>query len=431
MAKKCKCNIISFGPINLYILLIPLATILSTAIEAIIGQSDKLSCDNTNKQKHPIVLTINYALGLCLSFIFFIIYKTYNKKNKATKLFLLERMMNKSTHNNKITNKEKFLWILLGSCLDFAANVIYNSNPIDSTEFLVFWPTNILLMALFAYLLLKTKLYRHHYLSIFVIIGIGLAYNFISGKFNIDKLKMNKIGHICYFSTESTFNVLYVLYKYFMLIKFINLYAMIFFQGLIELILGIIALTITTTIKKLQTFDSFSTYKEGLDIKEIFIFIGLIFVHFLSYLTIYIIIDIFTPFHIFLVDILSQLILFYINDRTKIIACSICLFLCVFMSLIFIEIIQLNFCGLSTMTKKNIEIRAALDAIINDDNDDEEDIKEDNKEGNKEGNKESKDKAKADKRISLKEYSIELKSFSINRSSSVLASDIYSVDSNV
>ena len=52
-------------------------------------------------------------------------------------------MMNKSSHNNKITNKEKFLWILLGSCLDFAANVIYNSNPIDSTEFLVFWPTII------------------------------------------------------------------------------------------------------------------------------------------------------------------------------------------------------------------------------------------------------------------------------------------------
>ena len=424
MAKKCKCNIISFGPINLYILLIPLATIFSTAIEAIISQSDKLSCDSSNKQKHPIVLTINYALGLCLSFIFFIIYKTYNKKNKATKLFLLERMMNKSTHNNKITNKEKFLWILLGSCLDFAANVIYNSNPIDSTEFLVFWPTNILLMALFAYLLLKTKLYRHHYLSIFVIIGIGLAYNFISGKFNIDKLKMNKIGHICYFSTESTFNVLYVLYKYFMLIKFINLYAMLFFQGLIELILGIIALTITTTIKKLQTFDSFSTYKEGLDIKEIFIFIGLIFVHFLSYLTIYIIIDIFTPFHIFLVDILSQLILFFIDEDlgskiTIAIACSIFLFLCVFMSLIFIEIIQLNFCGLSTMTKKNIEIRAALDTIINDDNDDE----EDNKEGN--------DKVKEDKRISLKEYSIELKNLSINRASSVLPSDIYSVESGV
>ena len=38
------------------------------------------------------------------------------------------------------------------------------------------------------------------------------------------------------------------------------------------------------------------------------------------------------------------------------------------MSLIFIEIIQLNFCGLSTMTKKNIEERASLDSIISNDN---------------------------------------------------------------
>ena len=426
MSKKCECNIISFGPINLYILLIPVGTILTTSIEGIISQSDKLSCDSTNKQKHPIVLTINYALGLSLSFIFFIIYKTCNKRSKASKLFLLERMMNKSTQNNKITNKEKYLWILLGSCLDFAANLIYNSNPIDSKDFLVFWPTNILLMALFAYLLLKTKLYRHHYLSIFVIVIIGLTLNFINGKFDIINLKKNQIGHICYFFTESSFNILYVLYKYFMLIKFINLYTMLFFQGFIELILGIISLTITTTTKGLETFDSFYTYKEGLDTKEIFIFIGLAFVHFLSYLTIYIIINIFTPFHIFLVDILSQLILFYIIESEKLglkigitIACSIFLVLCVFMSLIFIEIIQLNFCGLSAMTKKNIEIRAALDSIINGKNYHEED------------NKEVNDKVKADKRVSLIDYSLELKSLTINPSSSVLPSDLYSVESEI
>ena len=41
------------------------------------------------------------------------------------------------------------------------------------------------------------------------------------------------------------------------------------------------------------------------------------------------------------------------------------------MVLVFIEIIQLNFCGLSTMTKKNIEERAKLDSMFNEDNDDE------------------------------------------------------------
>ena len=41
------------------------------------------------------------------------------------------------------------------------------------------------------------------------------------------------------------------------------------------------------------------------------------------------------------------------------------------MVLVFIEIIQLNFCGLSTMTKKNIEERAKLDSILSNENNDE------------------------------------------------------------
>ena len=37
--------------------------------------------------------------------------------------------------------------------------------------------------------------------------------------------------------------------------------------------------------------------------------------------------------------------------------------------LIYLEIIELNFCGLSYMTKKNIELRAHLDSIANEEND--------------------------------------------------------------
>ena len=66
-----------------------------------------------------------------------------------------------------------------------------------------------------------------------------------------------------------------------------------------------------------------------------------------------------------------------------------------FMDLIFTEIIQLNFCGLSTMTKKNIEERARLDAILNNNN-----IEEDY---NKEINKENNDKKKRQKKYLLKD----------------------------
>ena len=80
----------------------------------------------------------------------------------------------------------------------------------------------------------------------------------------------------------------------------------------------------------------------------------------------------------------------------------------IFMILVFIEIIQLNFWGLSTMTKKNIEERAKLDAVLNDDEGDNlEDGKEDNNEvdnGNKDINND-----KVEKRITFNDYCIELK----------------------
>ena len=124
MAKKCKCKIISFGHINLYFLLIPLGALFRAAKELITSHSTKFGETDKEKQ-HPIIITINYASGLCLSFIFFIIYKICNKRKKISKIFLFEKITYKSTSNKKITNKEKFLWILLGSVIDFIANVIY------------------------------------------------------------------------------------------------------------------------------------------------------------------------------------------------------------------------------------------------------------------------------------------------------------------
>ena len=59
------------------------------------------------------------------------------------------------------------------------------------------------------------------------------------------------------------------------------------------------------------------------------------------------------------------------------------------MILVYIEVILLNFCGLSDMTKKNIELRAQLDKLMSE-NDEEDDEDED------------------DKRVTLKGYEISL-----------------------
>ena len=282
-------------------------------------------------------------------------------------------MTNKSSANNKITKTEKFLWILLGAVLDFITYLIYSYNTINVQDYLTYWPSNILLIALFSYLLLKMKLYKHHYLIIFIITIIGIACNFISGNFTLVQLKKNYKGYLTYFFAESTMNILYVLYKFFMIKKFIKSYEILFFQGLIDVVIGIITLIITTKIY--ETFDSFNEYINDLDGAEIGIFIGLMFTNFITYLIYYIIIDIFTPFHIFLLNILSQILIFSctggLESETYIIVLFwILLAICIFMVLVFIEIIQLNFCGLSTMTKMNIEERASKDVGLCKNNDD-------------------------------------------------------------
>ena len=86
------------------------------------------------------------------------------------------------------------------------------------------------------------KLYKHHYLSIITINIFGLAYNLINGNLFPKKIKKNYKANIINFFAESTFNILYVLYKFFMIKKFIKSYEILFFQGLIESIIGIIML---------------------------------------------------------------------------------------------------------------------------------------------------------------------------------------------
>ena len=320
------------------------------------------------EKQHPVIITINYALGLCLSFILFIIYKIYNKENKKTNNLLLDKMIH--SLNKEITKKEKFLWILYGSIFDFFANLLYAYEWIKDKDYLCVWPTNLFIISLFSYLFLKMKLYRHHYLSIIIITIFSIVYNGLAHNFESEKFKKNYKGHIIYFSSESIFNMLYVLYKFFMIKKFIKSYEILSFQGLIEFILGIIILAITTICY--PKLDDFNTYREKINESglEKAMFCLLIFINFLTFLTIFIILDIFTPFHILLLNILSDIISGFIEETyispSKLVTLTyfILIIISLFMVLVFIEIIQLNFCGLSTMTKKNIEERAKLDSVL-------------------------------------------------------------------
>ena len=97
-----------------------------------------------------------------------------------------------------------------------------------------------------------------------------------------------------------------------------------------------------------------------------------------------IIIDYFSPYHILLTNLIPEKIFYLFFDDSyeteQLIVVIVILLIYTFMILVFVEIIELNFCGISDMIKKNIELRARADSmssknndinIINDDEDNE------------------------------------------------------------
>ena len=382
-----KCTKISFGKINRYSFLI----LVGAIFRAFLTGLEKLSKNFAEENKHPIVYSLTYSLGLFLNFISLIILKIRNespkevekRKEKEKTLInsaLLVEDVQKTVninnsfkiHNisiNKITNKEKYLWILMISVINYIGYVFFCIFWVNIDNYFNTWGFTIGFMSIFSYKLLQIKLYKHHYLCIIIIIIEGISYNFIAHKFNKDIIAKQFVYYISFLLTEIIFSFINVMYKYLIYKKYIKSYEILFFQGIIQFILGVITLTITTKIDKLDNFFDF-IHSLSIDGKEIGIFIALIIDQFLIYSTQITIIDIFSPFHVFLMNILNEFILFffqikeYDGDIKVIISTIVCIVICLIMILIFIEIIQLNFCGLSYMTKANIELRAKKDSII-------------------------------------------------------------------
>jgi len=377
-----KCTKISFGKINRYIILILFGSIFRSLLTLL----EQNSVNFENENKHPIVYSMMYSLGLCLNFILVLIIKfrkksakeVERKKSVVDNLLPLDKdnRINAFANMNikQITNKEKYLWILLISIIDYISYVFFCKFWVNYDNYLNTWAFTIGFMSIFSYKILQIKYYRHHYLCIIVIIIEGISYNIISHKFYPEAFMKNYLYYLSFLVTEVIFSLLSVLDKYLIHKKYINSYEILFSQGIIEFILGLITLTITTKINKLDNFFDFihSLSNNG---KEIVIFVALIIDQFFVYAVQITVIDIFSPFHVFLMKIINEFILFFstidknINNIKVLILTLVCIVTCLLMILIFIEIIELNFCGLSYMTKKNIELRAKLDSVleVNDD----------------------------------------------------------------
>ena len=344
----CKSKIISLGKTNKFLFLILVGSILLTSLTIVENFTKFFALEN----KHPVIYSMTYSIGLSLSFILVIIYKIRSKrKNKGINLLL--NAQNELTSfsvaypSHIISFKEKFLWILLTSGINYFAYIFFCIYWFNYDTYLNLWGITLPVMSVFSQFILKIKLYKHHYLAIFIVVIFGFSYNFVADKFSEDNIK-NYDSYLVEFMTECLISLMNVMYKYLMNKKYIVSYEILF-------------------------IDNFMDFIEQIDTKESILLIVLILIQFLLYLIEIIIIDMFSPFHIILINIIRDYILFFANfDKVSLfvsIYITICICVCIFMILVFTEILELNFFGLSKMTKKNIEKRAQIDVIdIYDDN---------------------------------------------------------------
>ena len=218
------------------------------------------------------------------------------------------------------------------------------------------WIMYILFTSIFYYLFFKSKLYRHHYLSIVIILIIGLVIDFVEGNIQKDFTENFKLILLS-FLRVILLSLNYVLIKYTMEKKYASPYEIGFFNGLINLILFIIGAVIDNFfIKKFE----YKEYFDNFNGKELLVVLGLMITQFGIYISLFIIDKKDTPCHIFIVFVFGQLAYYYKLTEISIVS-IICLILILFFSLIFNEIIELNFLGLSQNTRKNIINRANIE----------------------------------------------------------------------
>ena len=248
--------------------------------------------------------------------------------------------------------KYKKLFVLLTALIFFVNyNMFIYTIKVKADTWIMF----ILFVPLFYYLLFKSKLYKHHYLSIIIILILGIIIEITLKHYVIPDndylLLIFSILRIILLSFD------YVLIKYTNEKKSVSLYAIGFFIGLINFIFFIIYAILDSSFFGLYEYKE---YFDNFDSKELLVVFGLMFTQLGLFTTLLFVVKINSPCHIFIVFVFGQFPYYFkvIELSIEIVVVIICLLLILLFSLVFNEIIELNFLGLSFNVKRNIVSRS-------------------------------------------------------------------------
>ena len=266
-------------------------------------------------------------------------------------------------YNDLSIRENKYSFILLISFLEFIGRfsdfffyLILNINRIRDGEITWLISIDILSRIVFSNLILKSKIYNHHILSIILTI-LGLC-SMSAGAFII--IKDTELSNWPYFiSLAIKFVILSledVINKLLLTDKFLLPQSLMFLRGLFNSIMFVLFILFIYLMK----FMDFS-FNINDSTSNIYIQISLIIVYtffaFLRSFSVIKVIDIFSPQHVSFINVifyLFRLLNCRINSKDNIaliINDSLCLFIIAFSTLVFNEILIIKACGLDENTK--------------------------------------------------------------------------------
>ena len=300
------------------------------------------------------------------------------EKNRESKRSKKKEKISYELIYNKISVKNnKFIYLLLISLLEFVARstdllylLIIGKIPIRIGQVNWLISIDIFSRIIISRIILKTKIYRHHVLSIILTI-IGLfSMSICAFKVIIENELENWpyflfiIGKYILLPLEDVIN------KVLLTDEFLLPHYLMFYRGIFNFImLGILSASVFLPESKLVIFSYFSQFTTDKE-KHIQILVKVIFtiLSFFRAFCLLRVIDIFSPQHVsFLNTTFSLYQLFKCRTKSrddKFITSIDAIFLLIIIlgTLIFNEIIILNFFGLNKNTKKNYIIKEQLES---------------------------------------------------------------------
>ena len=169
-----KC--INFGKFDKKLLIPVVGGLIRLGYKYIVKSNSKYKILTEN----PFLHTIYVNIGMILAFIPYLIIKcrTKNSSDSSNKSINRSKLLIKLRVDDDIFKKKKFArirFIFYSTVFDFSQSLLYTIFALNNSFNL--WNFDIILFSIFSYLILKTKLYRHQYISIIIIIILGFVIN--------------------------------------------------------------------------------------------------------------------------------------------------------------------------------------------------------------------------------------------------------------